>query len=500
MTFLVQRFIATPTWLTRLLTRFWDIAGSVGIRTKVLGIVVGVIVLLGVFVTIQLRAALYQTLEAELYTQGLDLMRFVSGRLETLLAEGDEAAIGDYLFGLQEHYSGNGHNTLIDYVFIERIDETTGEISVIASTVPNIPPNVLALPENPSPDLARHLTTVNGDVIDVGARVGDDQTILRVGLAEDNIEHVVNIVLMQIFTLTLVMIVVGFGAAFFLTWILTRPIYSLVQATKAVAQGDFSQQVPRWANDEIGALSESFNAMTRSLARAEQERGERDAMRQNYIRGVIAAQEDERKRIARELHDSTSQSLTSLIVGLRNLESANDMDAMRAQIKDIRQVANQTLEEVHQIAWQLRPTVLDDLGLNAALERYIRDFQVRYGIPVDFAVRNLSERLPREHETTLYRIVQEALTNIARHSKAQNASVLIEQRANPTPRIRVIIEDNGVGFDPSTKIMSEKSLGLHGIRERTQLLGGTLTIESQPGQGTSLFVEIPVGLTESESA
>ena len=152
---------------------------------------------------------------------------------------------------------------------------------------------------------------------------------------------------------------------------------------------------------------------------------------------------------------------------------------------------NNTLDEVHTLAWQLRPSVLDDLGLSAALGRYIDDYQLRYHIQVDFATRGLDERLPIALETSLYRMVQEGLTNIARHAQATHASVLLEQRQKG---IRVIIEDNGIGFEPDTNAYSQKSLGLQGIRERTQLFGGTLTIESQPGQGASLFIEIPLAV------
>jgi len=272
-----------------------------------------------------------------------------------------------------------------------------------------------------------------------------------------------------------------------LTWILTRPILSLVEATRAVANGDFSRQVTRWANDEIGDLADAFNAMTCSLARAAHERGEREALREGYIRGVISAQEEERKRIARELHDSTSQSLTSLLVGLRNLEEANDLGTVRTRIEDIRKVVNHTLDEVHMLAWQLRPSVLDDLGLAAALGRYMDDYQHRYGIQVDFIMRGLDERLPSALEASLYRMIQEGLTNIARHAQATNASVLLEQRQKG---IRVIIEDNGIGFEIDEKAYSPKSLGLQGIRERAQLFGGKLTLESQLGHGTSLFIEI----------
>ena len=156
----------------------------------------------------------------------------------------------------------------------------------------------------------------------------------------------------------------------------------------------------------------------------------------------------------------------------------------------MRAVAAGTLEEVHNLALQLRPSVLDDLGLAAALERYVADCQGRYRLNIDLAVRDLAEqRLPAEVETALYRIVQEALTNVARHAQARTASILVERREDD---VRAIIEDDGQGFDPATAWKTGRRLGLYGIRERVELLGGKFTIESETGRGTSLFIEIPV--------
>lgn len=469
-------------WRYQWVQKIWSVFGSASIQIKVLGIVVGVIVLLGLFVTLQLRWTLYMTLEEELHKQGLGISDSIARSIDALMTE-DEVNLVEYLDEVKAHYSAGGHNTLVDYILIT--DSANRTLSMTSAGIPD------RLPAHPvsatNHERVVKLATSWGDVIDVTMPLANGQ-LLRLGLAEDNIEHISNAVSLQIFSITLVMILVGFVAAIFLTWILTRPIMSLVSATRAVANGDFSQQVTRWANDELGELADAFNAMTSSLAHAARERNEREALRKNYIREVIAAQEEERKRIARELHDSTSQSLTSLLVGLRNLEGANDFTVLRTRIDEIRKVVNDTLEEVHTLAWQLRPNVLDDMGLSTALQQFIEDYEQRLKIKVDFVVRGLSERLPLALETGIYRMVQEGLTNIARHAKAQNASVLIEQRPKG---IRVIIEDNGQGFDAEAVINERKSLGLRGIRERTALFEGKLTIESQPGQGTSLFIELP---------
>ena len=161
--------------------------------------------------------------------------------------------------------------------------------------------------------------------------------------------------------------------------------------------------------------------------------------------------------------------------------------AAQSKATDMRQVASKTLDEVHDLSMRLRPRALDDLGLAPALERLVSEWQARYKIPVDVIIQ-LSERLPGDVETALYRIVQETLTNVARHANAKSASILIEKRDDT---VRVIVEDDGIGFGVNTN-QGEHHLGLLGMRERAELLNGTLTIESAIEHGTSVFIEIPL--------
>ncbi|MFO3797622.1 MAG: ATP-binding protein, partial [Anaerolineales bacterium] len=291
-----------------------------------------------------------------------------------------------------------------------------------------------------------------------------------------------------ILLMTVLVSTIGVLGATLLTSVLTRPIHDLVKATRRVAEGDFSPRLQRWANDEIGDLAEAFNVMIEQLARIAELHREREVLRRQLLEKVIATQEEERRRIARELHDSTSQNLTSLMVSLRNLENTCGSERIARQAAALRQIVANTLEEVHEISIRLRPRLLDDLGLPAALERLAREWQGHYRIPVDLLIHIGEERLPSEIETAIYRIIQECLTNIARHAAAHSVSVLVERRGN---EVIAIVEDDGHGFDPAQSL-GERHLGLAGMRERAELLGGRLTIESQPGAGTSIHVQIPV--------
>jgi signal transduction histidine kinase len=461
--------------------RLWDIAGGVSVRVKVLGIVLGVILLLSTFVVFQMRAVLRDTLRQQLAEQGVGISENIAEPAEALLATNSLTGLQLYLQDRQIHYSDEGHNTLVSYIFVDDVDGF-----ILAAAGP-------AAPDDLAPtDLHLHLPAetsiaIGEEIVEVITPLGDGAARLHLGLAQTNIHNTVRTVTFQLLVVTLVMIAVGFAAAFFLTWILTRPILDLVAATHAVARGDFSRRVPRWANDEIGELSTAFNQMTASLEQAAHERAAQEELREHYVSGVIMAQESERQRIARELHDSTSQSLTSLLVGLHNLKQCPNSSTLEHRIDELRNVVSHTLDEVRTISWRLRPRALDDLGLVSALQHYIEDYQQRHDIQVDYVARGFDERLPPELESAIYRIVQEGLTNIARYAQADHASIILNRRHD----IRIIIEDNGVGFDPVQIQQSNKSLGLQGIRERAALFGGSLTIESKPSQGTSLFVQIP---------
>jgi PAS domain S-box-containing protein len=223
------------------------------------------------------------------------------------------------------------------------------------------------------------------------------------------------------------------------------------------------------------------------------ERRRHAEVRARLLDQVISGREEEQRRIARELHDETGQSLTSLLVGLRTLEGAPSLDAAREQVAELRRVTARTLDEVHRLARGLRPAVLDELGLVPAVEQLALDYVQARGVPVDVSAVGFGpRRLPPAVETTVYRVVQEALTNTAKHAGARTATVVLRQRRET---VQAIVSDDGCGFDVDHALRAPAAwthLGLHGMRERAALLGGTVTIESTPGEGTTIYVRIPL--------
>ena len=206
----------------------------------------------------------------------------------------------------------------------------------------------------------------------------------------------------------------------------------------------------------------------------------------NAVRRVVAAQELERTRLARELHDETGQALTSILLGLKPLEQLVTNEEGVAAVTSVRELVVSTLQDVRRLAVELRPSALDDFGLVAAVERLAATFREQSGIEVDLETGLGDGRLPAEVETALYRIVQEALTNVVKHAGARRVSILLTRQAN---RVVAIVEDDGQGLDEGPR---EDGLGLIGMRERVGLVGGLLRIESAPGSGTTIAAEVPV--------
>ncbi len=262
-----------------------------------------------------------------------------------------------------------------------------------------------------------------------------------------------------------------------------RPLTHLGKVMQRVQAGERSLRAPLTGIDsQADQLASAFNMVLEALD---------DASRQRASQ-IINAQEQERQRIARELHDETSQVLTSLLISLAVLEESVESPEARERIADTRALAHSTLRAIRNLSIDLRPSALDDLGLLPALRWYVKEYQKKCAIVVDFRSSGLKERLPAEMETALYRIVQECLTNTVRHSNAKRVSIMLRETEDA---VKATIKDDGYGFDYEAFLKNpgqERGLGLAGMRERAVLLDGTLDISSQPGNGTMVKVRIPL--------
>lgn len=296
-----------------------------------------------------------------------------------------------------------------------------------------------------------------------------------------------------------------------------RPLVALTREAERIEAGNLGQPIPPMPDDEVGRLARAFEHMraaladslariaadnaaleqrvsdrTRELARLNDELRAREETKAQLLRKVIRAQEDERKRIARELHDETGQTLTALALRLDLAHAAAVGGPAEPAVADARALATRSLDELHRLMHDLRPSVLDDLGVCAGLRWFAERHLVQRGVSVRFEVAAWPDRLPPELETAVFRAAQEALTNVARHARADHVLV---QCGVQHDRLVIEIEDDGEGFDPSSlapRPGDARGLGLMGMRERVELFGGTVSVDAEPGGGTRVLISVPL--------
>lgn len=459
---------------------------------KIMGLAAGPILLLAVVVVFYLRADYQRSFRAELQERGKAIGFSLASRSRDLI-------LTNNLFPLYIMAKETVKQDLdVRYVFIA---DAYREI-LVHTFEGGFPEDLLRPVQVPTGSTSRilNLETEEGSIQHIAVPILEGKAgAVHLGLSEARLSAAVSHRIWAIIKVAAVILVIGLLAAYALATLFTRPIWNLVEMTKAIGRGDLEGRASAWANDEIGELGNAFNTMSAELERSWKEIRRKEEVRTRLLERVISAQEEERRRIARELHDETGQSLTSLALGLQGLETVERLGDVKARTAELRALVAKTLEEVNLLARGLRPSILDDLGLVAALERYVKGYEAATGLHIGFYVQGFDgKRLPPHLEIAVYRIAQEALTNVAKHAQARNVSVLLERRGQA---VVAVIEDDGQGFDVDTIRHSRDNgpgLGLIGIEERVALLGGTVTVESKPGMGTTVVVEIPQETAEGD--
>jgi two-component system sensor histidine kinase UhpB len=328
--------------------------------------------------------------------------------------------------------------------------------------------------------LLQKILFANSAIVVLGAVAGTTITIWHVQTYPQDVH----------FELIVLFLVAGVIISFAVNnWVLKRaldPLDRLQQGVDAVRQGEHSVRVDPGptSDDRFDRLADTFNQMLVQL--------EENAARLHQLpRQILQAQEAERHRLARDLHDEAAQALTSLLVHLRLLERAHTPEEAQGRVHELRQLTAQALEEVRRVALDLRPTILDDLGLGPALAWRVDELNKVDGMNATIQITGLDDRLPREIELVLYRVGQEALSNVARHARATQVTVWLQRQPDG---VMLTIADNGRGFDPTAPRCDDgHGLGLLGMRERLGMIGGELQIRSTAGQGTEIVACAPNG-------
>lgn len=454
---------------------------GVPLFVKVMGIALSLIALFGLGTIIETRALLSDSVKKEADERGRLLARYIESGLTDRLITGDLVAVSDSLRRVAEIYPD------VKYLFILSPQKRV-LVSTLAFPLSQelIGANAAAADGSFGEELLEAEDELINDIAAplMGGRLGT----LRIGISQGHLRRMVNAMTVRLLLSVFLVALLGAGISYLLAFILNKPILNLISGVEAVERGDSSVRVLPWFDDEIGRLTAAFNSMTGALGREK-------TLRTELVRKLITSQEEERQRISRELHDQTSQSLTSIKIGLKVMEAqALPWEAV-AKFAEFRELLNGALDEIHRLAVELRPPALGDLGLPQVVEELGRNFKKAFNIEVKCAIdpyfRN--NRLKPEAEIGLYRILQEAFSNIEKHS---GASVVHVAFSKIPGELLVTVKDNGSGFDagPTPAKPDRKSLGLYGMKERAEILGGKFSITACSGGGAVITVSLPENL------
>jgi signal transduction histidine kinase len=292
----------------------------------------------------------------------------------------------------------------------------------------------------------------------------------------------------------IVFLMLGSGVTYFVVKGVTRPLSKLTDGIKAIEKRGVFQPVPVDTEDEIGKLGKAFNDMSESLAKREEALRDSERKLRSLSSQLLKAQEREQKRLSKELHDELGQALALLKHRLRSIHKKlhEDQALLRAECEDTNQYVDQIIDNVRRLSRDLSPSILEDLGLSSALRWLIQDFGRRHSMDKSLDIGDIDQLFSQEAQTNLYRIFQEALTNISRHAEANHVSFVVKKKDS---RVYFFMEDNGKGFDVNqVKEMQsfERGMGLAAMEERVRMLGGTLNLWSKEGEGTRVSFIIPI--------
>ena len=465
-------------------------------------LVIGMIVLSGIVIGIIMLNSTSQLLATQLDKRGIDIGNSIAA------LSSNDILLEDYFDISDRLNKTKNNNPEVRYILIT---DSAGRI--LASTFGNNLPKGLASVRLPATeDLSvqdgneswiKSLHSNEGQIreilfpIEEGnigyVRIGLSEKIMQ-GLLAENIEKI-------ILTVLFVSLLAAIGATR-LSYLIVKPLRVLLESSHRIQQGDYNVRIKGQNTDEIGNLARAFNAMAHSLRKKNRENDrllkevqEKEEMRVSLIRNLFTVQEDEQRRLSRELHDETGQCMASLLAYIKVLHSKMTTTEQKTLLAEARAVTVSVLERIRIMAVELRPPELDYLGLVAAMEKYIINFNTQNPLNVAFTPPIKKLKMSNNTAVSLYRILQESMTNIVMHANAHNVDIMLTKVDRS---ICMQIQDDGQGMeDHAVEIArSNNRLGLFGMQERAELLGGVLTIDSKPGKGTRITVILPIGREE----
>lgn len=473
--------------------------GNISLYYKINILVIGMILVSGLLIGVIMLRTTSQLLENQLDKRGIE----IANSLASL--SGNDILLEDYFSISDRLNKTKNNNEEVRYILVT---DSTGRILV--TTFPNGLPEGLGdiwKPVDTKNDLTyeiKQFDSNEGIIREIFFPV-ENGTIgfIRIGMSENTTQNLLKEKFQEIlFTVLLVCALAAIGANR-LSYLLVQPVRTLLEAAWEIQKGNYNVRLNVQSADEVGNLAKAFNAMAHSLRKKNSENRRllrklkaKEVLRTSLIRRLFTVKEDEQRRLSRELHDETGQCMASLLAYIKVLDTKMTTDEQRTLLCEARNVTVSVLEGIRKMAVELRPPALDYLGVVAAMEKYILNFSQQYAVEVSFIPPLDKLIISNNLAVSLYRILQESLTNIARHAKAKKAEVVITQDETS---VCMKISDNGQGMcDDAIEIARQNDrLGLFGMQERAELLGGTFQIGSIKGKGTIITVILPIGSEES---
>jgi len=463
-----------------LFNRILDKITGVSLFIKVMGIALFLIILFGFATIVETRILIKKTIKNEISEKQTAILMQMDYKLSELIVTGDLFDIYTLIEEITKIYSD------IRYIII-----LNNQNHVIAHTFPHQLSSELISANHINSDGTPHieiLETEEGTITDIaypisGGKIG----VIRLGMTDNHLNMAINRLTESLAFGVLFVSVIGIIISYILAFILNKPITNLLKGINQVRLGNLNIEINPWFKDEIGNLTEAFNEMIISLKHEYE-------MRRELMKKIITAQEEERQRISRELHDVTGQCLSSLKIGLKSIESCFSSPEAKLKLEEFRNLLNKSLDEIHTLSVELRPPLLSDFGLFKAIEDLVNKLSINFSIKINYNIDDSlkNQRLEPMLEIGIYRIVQEAISNIEKHSKATEVKINFEKEDN---NLILSIEDNGIGFSYeyiSLNKSGRSHIGLIGMKERAEILGGKLEIISCHQKGTKIIMEVPI--------
>ncbi len=470
---------------------------QLGISYKINGIIISMLVLLSIIIGFIMLETTTKLLDQQIEKRGAEMATYVASLSSNDILLDDNYALFDRI--------NRTKNNTEDVRYI-LITDPTGRI--LAHTfADNLPKGLpVKLSNHPSDEDGYQTTKFNsneGPIREVIVPIENGAVgYVRVGMSEKSTQQLLYLKLHEFFITTLLVCLLAAMASSYLAYLIIHPMRSLTKAAQQIQQGNLYVKTEIKTEDEIGRLAGVFNEMITSLQEKESENNRllkelraKEDIRTVLLNKLFTIQEEERKRISRELHDETSQSLASLLAYMKVLFSKLTDEKQKELLLNARDVAINVLGGLRKMAVELRPPVLDDLGIVAAMAKYIANFSNQQHLAVSFLPPDKKVTINNQIALALYRILQESLTNISKHACATQVNISLEQGKD---NITLLIYDNGLGIRSGAleAARQKNRLGIYGMKERVELLGGTFTFHSISGQGTTIAVIIPTTCLE----